>query len=126
MARSSWGFGFPIRRVGWRDVTLGYDTLEGWLADTNYLGASIGRFGNRIAHGKFQLDGKEYTLAKNNSPGDIPCHLHGGTQGFNAILWNAVPFETPDATGLRLHPYLEGRRGGLSWHTDHHTLLSAF
>jgi aldose 1-epimerase len=69
------------------DVTHGYDTLEGWVGDTSYMGSSVGRFGNRIKDGKFTLEGKEYTLATNNSPGDIPCHLHGGKVGFNKVLW---------------------------------------
>ena len=69
------------------DLTHGYDSLEGWLGDTNYFGATVGRFGNRIAGGKFTLDGKEYNLAKNNNPGGIPCHLHGGLKGFNKMLW---------------------------------------
>lgn len=69
------------------DVTHGYDTLEGWVGDTSYMGSSVGRFGNRIKAGKFTLEGKEYTLATNNSPGDIPCHLHGGKVGFNKALW---------------------------------------
>lgn len=70
------------------DVTHGHDTLEGWLGDTSYLGASVGRFGNRIKAGKFTLNGKEYTLATNNDPGGIPCHLHGGKVGFNKVLWS--------------------------------------
>lgn len=71
-----------------RDVTHGYDTLEGWLTNTSYFGATVGRFGNRIAHGKFTLDGVEYELATNNDPGGIPCHLHGGLQGFDKVLWS--------------------------------------
>jgi aldose 1-epimerase len=70
------------------DLTHGYDSLEGWLNDSSYFGATIGRFGNRIKDGKFALDGKEYTLAKNNDPGGIPCHLHGGLKGFNKVLWS--------------------------------------
>ena len=69
------------------DLTHGYDTLEGWLNNSNYFGATVGRFGNRIAGGKFALDGKEYNLAKNNDPGGIPCHLHGGLKGFDKMLW---------------------------------------
>jgi len=69
------------------DLTHGYDTLEGWLTNSNYFGATVGRFGNRIAGGKFALDGKEYTLATNNNPGGIPCHLHGGKVGFDKVLW---------------------------------------
>ena len=73
------------------DVTHGYDTLEGWLTNTSYFGSTVGRFGNRIADGKFTLDGKEYTLATNNEPGGIPCHLHGGLKGFDKVLWSGKP-----------------------------------
>lgn len=70
------------------DVTHGYDTLEGWLGNNSYFGASIGRFGNRIRNGKFELDGIQYTLATNNEPGGLPCHLHGGSTGFDKVLWS--------------------------------------
>jgi aldose 1-epimerase len=70
------------------DLTLGYDTLAGWMENPAYLGATCGRFGNRIAGGKFILDGKEHVLATNNEPGGIPCHLHGGHTGFNKVLWS--------------------------------------
>jgi aldose 1-epimerase len=70
------------------DLTLGYDTLAGWLDNPAYLGATCGRFGNRIANGKFSLDGKEHILATNNDPGGIPCHLHGGLTGFDKVLWS--------------------------------------
>jgi len=69
------------------DVTHGYDTLAGWLDNSAYFGATVGRFANRIAHGRFTLDGKSYQLATNNRPGGIPCHLHGGTRGFDKVLW---------------------------------------
>ena len=84
------------------DVTLGCDTLAGWLTSTSYFGASVGRFGNRIAHGKFTLDGKEYTLATNNSPGGIPCHLHGGIKGFDKVLWKGAPVRKAGARGVAL------------------------
>ena len=84
------------------DVTLGYDTLAGWLKGTSYFGATVGRFGNRIAHGKFTLDGKEYTLATNNSPGGIPCHLHGGIKGFDKVLWKGAPVRKAGARGVAL------------------------
>lgn len=73
------------------DITLGYDTLDGWLGNTSYFGATVGRFGNRIKDGIFSLDGKAYTLATNNDPGDIPCHLHGGLKGFDKVLWSGRP-----------------------------------
>jgi aldose 1-epimerase len=77
----------PDRDGNLADVTLGYDSLAGWLTNNSYLGATVGRFGNRIRDGKFTLDGKEYALAKNNTPGGIPCHLHGGIVGFDKVLW---------------------------------------
>jgi len=73
------------------DITHGYDTLEGWLTNTSYLGSTVGRFGNRIKDGKFTLDGKAYALATNNDPGGIPCHLHGGLKGFDKVLWSGKP-----------------------------------
>ena len=84
------------------DVTLGYDTLAGWLTSPSYFGASVGRFGNRIAHGKFTLDGKECTLATNNEPGGIPCHLHGGIKGFDKVLWKGAPVRQAGARGVAL------------------------
>jgi aldose 1-epimerase len=93
------------------DVTLGYDTLAGWLTNTNYFGASVGRFGNRIKDGKFTLDGKEYQLATNNDPGGIPCHLHGGLKGFDKVLWtgkatdrNGVEFTYTSKDGEEGYP----------------------
>lgn len=75
------------------DITHGYDTLEGWLTNTSYFGATVGRFGNRIKDGKFSLDGKDYSLATNNDPGGIPCHLHGGLKGFDKVLWTGKPVD---------------------------------
>jgi aldose 1-epimerase len=93
------------------DITHGYDTLEGWLTNESYFGATVGRFGNRIAHGKFTLDGKEYTLATNNDPGGIPAHLHGGVKGFDKVLWsgevvgdNAVRFTYVSKDGEEGYP----------------------
>jgi aldose 1-epimerase len=65
------------------DVVLGYDGIEGYLAAPNYFGVSVGRYANRIAKGRFTLDGKEYQLAAN----DGPNALHGGVQGFDKRLW---------------------------------------
>ncbi|WP_367872112.1 aldose epimerase family protein [Luteolibacter sp. Populi] len=80
------------------DVTHGFDSADGYASAGNpYFGASVGRFGNRIANGVFKLDGKEYTLATNNEPGGIPCHLHGGKVGFNKRMWKAEPDEAKNA-----------------------------
>lgn len=65
------------------DVVLGYDTLEQYEREDGYLGALVGRYANRIARGRFTLNGKEYTLAAN----DGPNHLHGGTVGYSHQVW---------------------------------------
>lgn len=78
----------PDRQGALADITLGYDSVAGYASPGNpYFGATAGRCGNRIAHGRFSLDGKTYQLATNNDPGGIPCHLHGGNVGFNQRLW---------------------------------------
>jgi aldose 1-epimerase len=80
------------------DVTHGFDKPDGYLSDGNpYFGATVGRFGNRIKDGKFTLDGKEYTLATNNEPGGIPCHLHGGKVGFNKVMWTGEANEAANS-----------------------------
>lgn len=90
------------RRDGTPDtLTLGYDTFDGWLNDTFYLGATCGRFGNRIAHGKFILNGKQHKLATNNAPGGIPCHLHGGPTGFHTRAWQGELIEEKNRSGVR-------------------------
>jgi len=73
------------------DIVLGFDRLEAYLTDSPYFGALIGRVGNRIAQGRFTLDDEIYTLVKNNDPHGIPCHLHGGTGGFDKKLWESDP-----------------------------------
>lgn len=78
------------------DVILGYDDLKGYVNGDAFFGGIIGRYANRIAKGKFSLDGKEYNLAKNNDPN----HLHGGTSGFDRKVWKAK--SSADANGARL------------------------
>lgn len=90
----------PDRDGRFADITHGYDNLEGWVNGRAYFGATIGRFGNRICAGRFSLDGRTYELATNNSPGGIPCHLHGGRTGFNKVLWRGVPVTRGDAVGV--------------------------
>jgi len=84
------------------DITLGYDTFAGWLTNTSFFGATAGRFANRIAAGKFTLDGTQYQLATNNEPGGIPCHLHGGKVGFDKVLWKGEPVRKAGARGVAL------------------------
>jgi|SRR5580658_1159283 aldose 1-epimerase len=75
----------PDRLGKLADVVLGYDNVSGYADGKANLGAIVGRYGNRIAHGKFELGGASYTLARNNGEN----HLHGGIQGFNKRLWTA-------------------------------------
>jgi len=81
------------------DIVIGFDSLHGYLANNPFFGALIGRYGNRIAKGKFTLDGREYVLAKN----DGPNHLHGGIKGYDKVVWEASDFKTDSAVGLKLH-----------------------
>lgn len=104
----------PDARGRVADVVLGYDSPAGYEADTAYFGALIGRFGNRIARGRFRLGGREYQLATNNDPN----HLHGGVRGYNKVVWRARPLRRAAAAALEL-TYLsrdgeEGYPGNLS------------
>lgn len=92
----------PDKDGEFADITHGYDTLEGWLGNTSYFGATVGRFGNRIAHGKFSIDGKEYSVPTNNDPGGIPCGLHGGIKGFDKVLWKGASFTDAKGEGVKL------------------------
>ncbi len=78
------------------DIVLGHPTLAGYLAQSPYFGAVVGRYGNRIAKGRFSLDGKAYQLATNNGPN----HLHGGVRGFDKVVWNAEPAETDSSAAV--------------------------
>ncbi|HEV3203163.1 MAG TPA: aldose epimerase family protein [Gemmataceae bacterium] len=80
------------------DVVLGFDDLKGYLAGHPYFGAIVGRVANRIAKGRFTLDGKEYALATNNGPNA----LHGGNKGFDKVVWRAEPREVADGVNLTL------------------------
>jgi aldose 1-epimerase len=79
------------------DVVLGFDNLEGYLGPHPHFGGAIGRYGNRIAKGKFTLDGKEYQLAINNPPNS----LHGGPTGFDRRVWKGEPLELKDGAAVR-------------------------
>jgi len=81
------------------DVLLGYDNADGYIGDTAYLGATVGRYGNRIGKGRFKLDGKEYKLAQNNGEN----HLHGGVAGFNKKLWDAKEVKAADGVAVQMH-----------------------
>ncbi len=80
------------------DVVLGFDSLEGYLGKHPYFGATVGRVANRIAKGKFTLNGQEYTLAVNDGPNT----LHGGLKGFDKVIWKAEPISRPDGPSIKL------------------------
>lgn len=88
----------PDRHGALGDIVLGFDTFEGYLAGHPYFGSLIGRYGNRIAKGRFSLDGSVYALACNNGPN----HLHGGAKGFDQVLWQAEPQLTEEGPQLIL------------------------
>jgi len=108
----------PDRAGKLGDLVLGFDSAEKYAAHSAFFGCTIGRFGNRIAAGRFQLEGRAYTLATNNVPAGQPCHLHGGPGGFHRQLWSAELTNHDGNPALRLH-YLsrdgeEGYPGNLS------------
>lgn len=76
----------PDRQGNVADVALGFRTAAEYAAATPYLGCTVGRYGNRIAGGRFELEGKVYNLARNNGPN----HLHGGIVGFDKVLWSVT------------------------------------
>lgn len=88
----------PDRTGKFDDVVLGYDSLDGYLTNKAFFGALIGRYGNRIAHGKFTLNGQTYTLPKND--GDNT--LHGGPEAFNKKLWTANDVSSSKGQALEL------------------------
>jgi len=94
----------PDREGKMADIVLGLDSLDGYEGKVPYFGALIGRYANRIAHGEFKLDGKTYTLPKND--GDNT--LHGGTRGFDKVVWKAEEI----ANGIQLtHVSPDGDQG---------------
>ncbi len=88
----------PDRDGNVGEITLGFDTLTEYLAGHPYFGCLVGRYANRIAGGRFTLDGREYTLATNNGAN----HLHGGEVGFDKVVWQARPFRNGRAVGVHL------------------------
>lgn len=86
----------PDRSGSVGEVTLGFETLEAYLADHPFFGATIGRFANRISNARFTLDGKQYDLTKNHGA----HQLHGGSRGFNRVAWEAEAFGNPENAGV--------------------------
>ena len=89
----------PDRNGVMGDVALGFDCIEGYLADHGCMGDTVGRYGNRIAEGKFTLDGVTYQLACNNGKN----HLHGGNVGFSQKMWAITPVEQEHCDSLKMH-----------------------
>lgn len=89
---------FPDRIGHIEDVVLGFDSLAGYMGENPYFGCIVGRYANRIAKARFELDGKEYSLYANNGEN----HLHGGLEGFNKKVWDAQEFRSGEEAGIDL------------------------
>ena len=87
----------PDRHGKVGNIVLGFDTLDQYVKGSPFFGATTGRVANRIAKGRFKLEGKEYTLAVNNGPN----HLHGGIKGFDKKVWRAEPMETKEGPAVK-------------------------
>ena len=88
----------PDRNGKFTDVVLGFKSLSDYEKKSPYFGCLVGRYGNRIAKGKFTLGGKEYRLATNNNGQS----LHGGLKGFDKVVWNSTPMMTSQGPSLKL------------------------
>lgn len=86
------------KKGDYKDIVLGFNTLAEYEAETPYFGALIGRYSNRIAEGKFNLEGQEYTLAVNNGVN----HIHGGLKGFDKVVWDAKTILNDSTVSLEL------------------------
>jgi aldose 1-epimerase len=104
----------PDRYGALADVVLGFDSLAPYLAGHPYFGSLIGRYGNRIAGGWFQLRGTTYHLARN----DGPNHLHGGWKGFDKVVWNAHPKTAPGEVAVELGYLSHHGEEGYPGHLD--------
>lgn len=91
----------PDRNKKMADVVLGYDSLRGYeQGGERFFGALLGRYANRIADGTFTIDSIHYQLPCNESPHGHPGHLHGGTMGFDRVVWQAATFQKKDTLGI--------------------------
>jgi len=98
----------PDRNGQADDIVLGFDTFPPYVDKSPYFGCIVGRYGNRIAKGKFTLDGHTYTLATNNGPN----HLHGGAKGFDKKIWKAEPFQDRTGVGVKFsYTSVDGEEG---------------
>lgn len=102
----------PDRRGKLADVTLGFADVRDYAERSPYFGCIVGRVGNRIAGGRFSLDGRTYELARNNAPDGLPCCLHGGNVGFDKAFWRAALSASAQGPSLRLsHHSPDGDEG---------------
>ena len=112
------GIEVPDREGRFEDVALGFNDASEYRRRHPYFGCVVGRFGNRIAGGRFSLDGRSYQLATNNAPGGIPCHLHGGEVGFDQRFWSVEGGQNGTAQEIRFNRVSlageEGYPGNLS------------
>ena len=98
----------PDRDGKLANINLGFESLDGYLERHPYFGSTVGRYCNRIAGGKFTLDGEEYTLATNNDAN----HLHGGEIGFDKVIWAANQFKSDDEVGVNFtYKSIDGEEG---------------
>ena len=87
----------PDREGNVKNVNMGFSSLDGYLGQPPYFGATVGRYCNRIAGGRFTINEEEFTLATNNDPN----HLHGGEKGFDKVVWDAEQVQTETAVGVK-------------------------
>jgi aldose 1-epimerase len=98
----------PDRDGNLDDIVLGFDSLDAYIRHSHYFGAIVGRYANRIGRGGFELDGTRYRLPIN----DEPHHLHGGTRGFDRVVWGCEPFRDDRGEGVSLrHTSPDGDQG---------------
>jgi aldose 1-epimerase len=98
----------PDRNGKVENITLSLDSFEDYLKGHPFFGSTVGRYANRIAKGKFRLDGVEYKLAEN----DGPNHLHGGVKGFDKAVWKAETIEGKNSVGVKFsHESPDGDEG---------------
>ena len=97
----------PDKNNATSNIVLGFDSLSGYLAKPPYFGALVGRYGNRIAKGKFKIDTTQYTLVTNNKQN----HLHGGNKGFDKMVWDAAIDNDTTATLLLSYTSKDGEEG---------------
>lgn len=95
----------PDNKGNTDDVVLGYDSIDGFVNDNSFQGAIVGRYGNRIAGGKFTIEGREYSVTQNEGPNQ----LHGGLNGFNKVIWNVENVDDNSITLSYLSP--DGEEG---------------